>query len=61
MKKIKIVMVSVALMMGLAGCAGGSPEDPMSKNIKYVELGDGRIVECITYMEGISCDWENAK
>lgn len=54
---------AVVAVIGLAGCANGSIEDP-TPGIRAVtvQTEDGRTVDCVTRASGgIHCDWENAR
>lgn len=62
MKRRAAALAALA-MLALAGCAGGSLNDPMP-DIRpvTVTLDDGRTVGCVTRANGgITCDWANAR
>lgn len=72
-RRIVAVLLLAAAMLPLAGCVSGTADDPLPTDGKTSDSSgnkawektfrtkDGRIVTCILYGRGLSCDWANAR
>jgi outer membrane lipoprotein SlyB len=58
------ILVSAIVALTLTGCASGrTPEERVESNATAftITTPSGRVVECIEYNGGLSCDWERAQ
>jgi len=61
------IIVSALVALTLSGCAGGrnqreDAEDPDYGATSFtISTPSGRMVECIAYDGGLSCDWGRAQ
>lgn len=72
-RRLMAVLLLAAAMLPLTGCAAGTTDDPLPTDgettnssggrawEKSFRTRDGRVVDCIVYSRGLSCDWANAR
>lgn len=59
MKKIIATAFALLTLGALTGCSEGTAESPAERTVFYVQLDDGRVLECIYIQRGGSCNWDN--
>lgn len=60
MKKVAVALLALA---ALTGCSPSQQLEPAPLEPIEVEqvLSDGRTVTCLSFLGGLSCDWESVK